>query len=369
MSERSDILAKALDDAEKTGAASVTIGDKTFYVFETRHRRTETASHFTGAGSILSPPLRRLAYSDRTAWLAAVLSELVYRKFEGVSETEEEQERERKRLEAMGNLEAELREADIDLLQTFVCDGTDTQAFLARRKGEFRVLAFRGTENLTDAKTDTRAFFSDTDFGRVHQGFREAYGSVAIEIDAALDDTEAQGMDEQLIICGHSLGGALATIAARFLEAERTVAACYTYGSPRVGDEKFADSFKTPVYRVVNRSDLVPTVPASGVLRWMVSALTRLPILAWAAKPAARFMDMGFVGFQHVGDLRLLIGDDSSTSLKSGSAATLIRAKCMLIDNWNNPKVWLGLKKVVDDHRMAHYVAKLRHIAEMRNRP
>lgn len=369
MSSRIDLVAKALEDAERTGTASVAVDGRTYCLSETNHREAGETSHFDGAEAIMSPPLRRLAYSDRTAWLMAALSDLVYRKFEGDAEIKDAEQREAKRLEVMRQLQAELRDAGMDLLETFLCVTTDTQAILVRRPGEFRALVFRGTENLTDAKTDADAFFSPTDFGRTHHGFQKAWDSVATMIDAALDETEAKGMDEQLIISGHSLGGALATVATRFLEGDRTLSACYTFGSPRVGDEVFADSFKTPVYRVVNRADLVPTVPGSGMLRWIVDALTRLPVLAWAAKPAAKFMDMGFVGFQHVGDLRLLTGNESSAALKIGTAAALTRAKVMLVDNWSRPKVWFGLKTVVEDHGMAHYVAKLRTIAQRRNKP
>ncbi len=41
----------------------------------------------------------------------------------------------------------------------------------------------------------------------------------------------------------------------------RGLAACYTFGAPRVGDKGFASSLRIPVYRLVNPLDPVPLVP------------------------------------------------------------------------------------------------------------
>ena len=55
-----------------------------------------------------------------------------------------------------------------------------------------------------------------------------------------------EGLDpkRKLIITGHSLGGAMATICAKRLSEEYENVHClYTYGSPRVGGRKFVKSF------------------------------------------------------------------------------------------------------------------------------
>lgn len=348
-------LAKVMQEANQTGAVRLPVGEETYYLIRPKLQVSGGPSPYADSQALLSPPLTRLAYSDRSAWLMATLSQLVYLKFESSAED-------------MDQLVSSLAQAGILLLRPFNCPDTDTQAFLAHRPGEFRVLAFRGTEDKQDAITDLRAMFRKTPYGRTHEGFVSAYESVQADIEKALAATQEAGKGEQLIICGHSLGGALATVATRMLEAKGVeISACYTFGSPRVGDEEFADSFKTPVYRVVNRSDPVPMVPASGALRYIVMALTRIPVLTWLAAPLVKFMDSGFVGYQHVGDLRLLTGDDGSAKLKTGTAAALTRAKCMVLDNLANPRAWIGLPKIADDHRMTHYVPKLRKIAEDRN--
>jgi triacylglycerol lipase len=76
-----------------------------------------------------------------------------------------------------------------------------------------------------------------------------------------------QGSGRLLHVTGHSLGGALATLAALRLQKERLypVQTVYTYGSPRAGDSDFALAFDallgTRCHRVVNNEDLVTRVP------------------------------------------------------------------------------------------------------------
>jgi lipase (class 3) len=71
-------------------------------------------------------------------------------------------------------------------------------------------------------------------------------------------------------ICGHSLGGALATLLALDVAANTafTAPAVYTYGSPRTGDSLFASTYDQVVknsHRVVNRLDVVTTLPPTFV--------------------------------------------------------------------------------------------------------
>ncbi|OBH73197.1 hypothetical protein A5682_05480 [Mycobacterium mantenii] len=71
-------------------------------------------------------------------------------------------------------------------------------------------------------------------------------------------------------ICGHSLGGALATLLALDVAANTvfTAPAVYTYGSPRTGDSLFASTYDQVVknsYRVTNRLDVVTALPPTFV--------------------------------------------------------------------------------------------------------
>lgn len=69
-----------------------------------------------------------------------------------------------------------------------------------------------------------------------------------------------------IYITGHSLGGALAQIATAVFGSDQ-IAACYTFGSPRVGNSYFDLWVKPPSYRVMNYADIVPTVPFPIIYR------------------------------------------------------------------------------------------------------
>ena len=127
---------------------------------------------------------------------------------------------------------------------------------------------------------------------RVHGGFLRAYESVRARVFAAVDDviaaeTHAREDDHDardddhdarddtwhVFVTGHSLGGALATLFACELgqsasgpgPARDVTVTMYNFGSPRVGDGTFCDAYNALVpdsVRVVNRGDLVPTLPA-----------------------------------------------------------------------------------------------------------
>jgi hypothetical protein len=118
---------------------------------------------------------------------------------------------------------------------------------------EFAVLVFRGTANLRDWLTNLRvAPVAWAHGGRVHEGFARALDKVWEDVEAELDR-----IDVPTFVTGHSLGGALATLAA----ARRSFVASYTFGAPRVGDEAFWQTLQTTLHRVVNHRDVVPTVP------------------------------------------------------------------------------------------------------------
>ena len=124
---------------------------------------------------------------------------------------------------------------------------------------EDMVLCFRGTEpdEFSDIKADLNALPDRGQSGGwVHNGFQEEVNKVWDEVTKVL---ETGRKDRNLYITGHSLGGAMATIAASRLKDITT--ALYTYGSPRAGTRGFVKSFNVPHYRHVNNNDIVPKVP------------------------------------------------------------------------------------------------------------
>lgn len=140
----------------------------------------------------------------------------------------------------------------------------DTRCFVAS-DDEVVVAAFRGTESLGDWLGHLDAAMTEwPHIGNVHRGFFDAYVDIAGVLAAAM--TEAQAAEKKVWFTGHSLGGALAVIAATELNlfgaAGRAVS---TYGQPRMGDGMleafYADQFSDGLFRFVNENDIVSRVP------------------------------------------------------------------------------------------------------------
>jgi hypothetical protein len=251
------------------------------------------------------------------AWVLASMAELAYEPFENKGKD--------RRLFVL-----KLKSGGFELLKTFNSIETDTQAFLARSNDGYAVLAFRGTEvtKRHDVVVDAEATKVSVLQGRIHRGFRDAYESVAAEVEANI----LKMGDIPLYITGHSLGAALATIATQRLEhhlrIREKIAACYTFGSPRVGDQYFDIIFKSPIYRVVNSTDIV----------------TVIPLLA--------------MGYVHIGDIRYLgrTAGDFRRGIPFFSRCSLF---LLTIFKFFGP--------VVRDHGIAEYRRKLEAIAQKRN--
>jgi triacylglycerol lipase len=138
--------------------------------------------------------------------------------------------------------------------------------FIARRKKNV-YLIFRGTS--TDQEW-IRNFmiglvpYSLKNFGKVHTGFLQTYSLFRPAIKEALEGAHP---GRRLFIAGHSLGGALATVALPDIAARMNwnVSAVYTYGSPRIGDKGFVTAFNHHYgkrsFRVINIEDVVGSIP------------------------------------------------------------------------------------------------------------
>ena len=131
--------------------------------------------------------------------------------------------------------------------------GKSTQAFIAGND-KMIIVSFRGTEmKVDDFLRDAKMKPKQGPVGKVHRGF---YGGLH---EVWGDDQENKGMyqvikqfrdnNQSIWFGGHSLGAALATLAAaeyvlkgNVHEAE-AVKGVYTIGQPRVGDDNFAEAF------------------------------------------------------------------------------------------------------------------------------
>lgn len=283
----------------------------------------EAKRYFEDRDLLLSPPIKRAAYSDRMAWVLASMSQLAYDQFEDEGEARE-------------LFIEKLKGGGFELLDEFNDSDTGTQAFLAvNTRKKYVVLAFRGTEikERKDVGVDVQAqkISAKTVEGamlKIHKGFNDAYLKIHTDIEKSL---LSKLNDQPLYITGHSLGGALATVAAKLLDNKKVfrdqIAACYTFGSPRVGNKGFVRDFKSPIYRVVNTTDIVTVMPT--------------------------------VGYHHVGDVRFLLSKEGEiTGGIPFMDRTLFFLKAILLN------LFIPL---VGDHAIQQYRDKLEDVARKRS--
>jgi triacylglycerol lipase len=256
-------------------------------------------------------PTWRAAFSERTAELMAKLALLSYES-------------------DAAHLASALAQGGFELLATY--DVEVSQGYLARTP-DFAVLVFRGSDSFADWRTNlaSRAVPLKTSLGRVlvHEGFKQAYDLIGDQIFADINAKIPAGLG--VYVTGHSFGAAIAQIASAALERD-TLAACYTFGAPRVGDMAFDSLVLCPHYRMVNGWDLVSTMPP--------------PFLT---------------PFRHNGDPRLMtdVGKpimrrDRNPFIKLGQ--TLVGLAYLL---FGNPRLF-------KDHKMESYLQSIEAVRELR---
>ena len=324
-------------------------------------------------------PKHRQTYSDCMAWLMACLSELAYEKFESLDKkgtkdrlrASAKQFLNAKDCETLSNLMDEVCKHDPAAIKEFKAavesyglkvkeayNRKNTQAFLAE-SDDYLVLVFRGTEknNFCDIKTGLNARrICCKNGGHVHRGFSKAYDHVADQIQRDLNNSESR--HKPLIITGHSLGGALATIATKRLKHAGGIAACYTFGMPRVCDEEWSYTLNTPIYRLVNAIDCIPMLPFSGqivaVIQFFVRLIPKIGFLADCLKY--------FAGYIHVGDMRYLTNcpPNNYENMQITYHVNLLRRLRVFVRS-------RLAYKFIKDHAISVYRKKLAILAERRS--
>ena len=156
------------------------------------------------------------------------------------------------------------------------------------------VIAIRGTEGIYEWLQDAAFLYVPCPVhggaGLTDDGFTAMYRSFTILPDAgsphlvaALPTLPWRVPVTSVSVCGHSLGGALATLTAFDVAATAKLPAprSFTYASPRTGDATFASAYNRLVpltTRVVNRLDIVPQTPPAPLYDHVAGELEINPI-------------------------------------------------------------------------------------------
>jgi predicted lipase len=203
------------------------------------------------------------------------------------------------------------------------------------------VVAIRGTEGVHEWIHDAQFFPTRCPFhpgiGHTEDGFTTMYnamrvgtGGDALSVAEALPKLKFKRAITSLTICGHSLGGALATLLALDV-AVNTVnrdfnfpPSVYTYASPRTGDDSFVALYNHAVpntFRIANRVDLVPKLPLPPLYEHVLglfdlSSITLIP---------PKFLIKPEIACQHILSSYLFL-----LSLQAGGPVIALQDQCKL---------------------------------------
>eukprot|EP01134_Creolimax_fragrantissima_P004499 CFRG4499T1 len=179
----------------------------------------------------------------------------------------------------------------------FISDDTCDAHVLVARRDRFLVVAFRGTSSKINWESNLKfnqvplptginptTVMSSLFVPKVHRGFWTAYSGLRERLLKSIHSylrnpincheinsgSGVMGSDLELLVTGHSLGGALATFAAYELSLHLQVRVqLYTFGSPRTGNQFWGLFFDAAVpnsFRVVYDGDIVTAVPMKVLL-------------------------------------------------------------------------------------------------------
>ena len=184
--------------------------------------------------------------------------------------------------------------------------------------------AFRGTEpsKLNDVMADLNLIKNAAKAGgKVHSGFQQEVNDLWMDILAEIEHNQQLKVQKDIYMTGHSLGAAMATIAAT----RHSPVELFTFGSPRVGGAKFIKNIKCPHLRFMNNNDIVCRVPP-----------------AW-------------LGFRHHGEM-IYFGRNGNKQPKPTWADMFYG----VLNSWKRFKFFDGIV----DHGMPHYIKAITKLAK-----
>ena len=134
------------------------------------------------------------------------------------------------------------------------------------------VIAFRGSVTYEQAITEflESLLFPETEFlkGKVQTYWKGSFDALWPSMGAEVKGLVSKNPSYQIWVTGHSLGGAMASLASTWLAYYKIAPPkniiLYTFGMPRVGNYDYAlqhDQLVNNSWRVVNDNDLIPHFP------------------------------------------------------------------------------------------------------------
>jgi len=188
-------------------------------------------------------------FSLINAWWLSELSRLMYRK--DPLETQGLCSNERNKI---------MNRVGLKEIEFFYMPKVQAAFIVSEKKADspFGVIVFRGTRGTLDNWINNFKAFPCEWFqgGKIHVGFKKRFLEIWDKIESSISSVSFP-----LYYTGHSLGGALATIAATIIPPK----AVYTFGSPRVGNDKFKNLLKNiPIFRISTPKDIVTNLPPSS---------------------------------------------------------------------------------------------------------
>jgi len=150
---------------------------------------------------------------------------------------------------------------------------TDTQGYYGVQSSTSQIwVVFRGTISTMNWIDDAECRLVDAEYVqcadcKVHRGFKRCHDGVSASVVSAVTALHTEYPNYQIMVTGHSLGGALANLMSNTLATHGFKVLHYSFGSPRVGNKEFAEYTKSLhngnyyPQRITHFKDVVPHQP------------------------------------------------------------------------------------------------------------
>ncbi|KIY68021.1 alpha/beta-hydrolase [Cylindrobasidium torrendii FP15055 ss-10] len=160
-------------------------------------------------------------------------------------------------------------EGDTPLFMVALDKATNTIFVAHQGTNPDNIMSILNDADFVPDDIDTRFITSAGDDVKVHNGFQDTFLHTADAIlNATMSALQSTGA-QKLVLTGHSLGAAIATLDALMfkdaLAGSNVTMSTTLFGSPRIGNKEFADfldsQLGSSLSRITNREDPVPLLP------------------------------------------------------------------------------------------------------------